>query len=58
MMANNVLQNEPHLTLFVPDDNPLKFYDTIAEIATKRLNQNGLLYFEIHEKKGLKYLRC
>ena len=57
MMANNVLQNEPHLALFVPDDNPLKFYDTITEIATKRLNQNGLLYFEIHEQKGSEILK-
>ena len=30
--------------------------DTIAEIATKRLNQNGLLYFEIHEQKGSEIL--
>lgn len=52
LMANNVLKYEPHLALFVPDDNPLKFYDTITEIATKRLNQNGFLYFEIHEQKG------
>ena len=57
MMANNVLQYEPHLALFVPDNNPLKYYDTIAEIATKRLNQNGLLYFEIHEQKGSEILK-
>ena len=57
MMANNVLQNEPHLALFVPDDNPIKYYNTIAEIATKRLNQNGLLYFEIHEQKGSEILK-
>ena len=57
MMANNVLQYEPHLALFVPVNNPLKYYDTIAEIATKRLNQNGLLYFEIHEQKGSEILK-
>ena len=57
MMANNVLQYEPHLALFVPDNNPLKYYDTIAEIATKRLNKNGLLYFEIHEQKGSEILK-
>ena len=56
MMSNNVLQYEPHLALFVPDDNPIKYYHTIAEIATKRLNQNGLLYFEIHEHKGSEIL--
>ena len=52
MMANNVLKNEPHLALFVPDEDALKFYNTIADIATKRLNSQGLLYFEIHEQKG------
>ena len=52
MMANNVLKNEPHLALFVPDEDALKFYNTIADIATKRLNSEGLLYFEIHEQKG------
>ena len=57
MMSNNVLQYEPHLALFVPDDNPIKYYHTIAEIATKRLNQNGLLYFEIHEQKGSEILK-
>lgn len=51
-MANNVLENEPHLALFVPDDNALKFYKAIADLATKKLNPEGLLYFEIHEKKG------
>ena len=57
MMANNVLQYEPHLALFVPDNKPLKYYETIAEIATKRLNQDGLLYFEIHEQKGSEILK-
>ena len=52
MMANNVLKNEPHLALFVPDTDALKFYNTIADIAAKRLNSEGLLYFEIHEQKG------
>jgi len=52
MMANNVLKNEPHLALFVPDEDALKFYNTIADIAAKRLNSEGLLYFEIHEQKG------
>ena len=57
MMANNVLQFEPHLALFVPDNKPLKYYDTISEIATKRLNQDGLLYFEIHEQKGSEIIK-
>ena len=52
LMANNVLDNEPHLALFVPNDDALKFYIAIADIATKKLTKNGLLYFEIHEDKG------
>lgn len=56
MMANNVLDNEPHIALFVPDSDALIFYNIIADIATKRLNPNGFLYFEIHEKKGLEII--
>ena len=52
LMANNVLVNEPQLALFVPNDDALKFYIAIADIATKKLTKNGLLYFEIHEDKG------
>jgi len=52
LMANNVLVNEPHLALFVPNEEALKFYIAIADLATKKLNKNGLLYFEIHEDKG------
>jgi len=51
-MSANVLENEPHLALFVPDINALVFYEAIAEIASQKLNNNGLLYFEIHELKG------
>ena len=52
LMAANVLNNEPHLALFVPDDNALMFYEAIANIAVDKLHYNGLLYFEIHENKG------
>ena len=52
LMANNVLENEPHLALFVPNKEALKFYIAIANLATQKLNKNGLLYFEIHESKG------
>ena len=52
LMANNVLDNEPHLALFVPNDDALKFYSAIADLASKKLNKNGLLYFEIHENKA------
>ena len=52
LMANNVLENEPHLALFVPNKEALKFYIAIVNLATQKLNKNGLLYFEIHESKG------
>ncbi|WP_117884007.1 peptide chain release factor N(5)-glutamine methyltransferase [Aureibaculum luteum] len=48
-MQNNVLQNEPHLALFVDNDNPLLFYEKIAEFAKENLTENGLIYFEINQ---------
>jgi len=51
-MSNNVLLYEPHTALFVPDEDPIKYYTVIADIARHKLNMNGCLYFEIHEKKG------
>ncbi len=47
-MHHNVLLYEPHLALFVPDDNPLLFYKAIAQFAHHFLNQNGHLYLEIN----------
>ena len=47
-MAKNVLDYEPDIALFVPDEDPLKFYRAIAEIASKALRHKGLLYFEIN----------
>lgn len=51
-MQNNVLDNEPHLALFVSDDNPLLFYDAIANFAKLNLTKNGVLYFEINQYLG------
>jgi release factor glutamine methyltransferase len=48
----NVLENEPHLALFVPDNDPLIFYKKIAELATANLNTNGQLFFEINQYLG------
>ena len=48
----NVLNNEPHLALFVEDNNPLIFYKAITEFAEKQLTKNGQLYFEINEYLG------
>lgn len=51
-IKNNVLENEPHLALFVDDNNPLVFYDKIANLAKNHLNTNGTLFFEINEYLG------
>ncbi|MBO7599019.1 MAG: peptide chain release factor N(5)-glutamine methyltransferase, partial [Bacteroidales bacterium] len=51
-MQPNVLDYEPHLALFVPNDDPLLFYRRIAEIAVKHLVPNGLLIVEINENLG------
>jgi release factor glutamine methyltransferase len=48
-IKKNVLENEPHLALFVDDDDALIFYRKIAELAQKNLSINGLLYFEINQ---------
>lgn len=47
-MMENVLNNEPHIALFVEDDNPLVFYDKIAELGNRILTKNGKLFFEIN----------
>lgn len=48
----NVLNNEPHLALFVDDDDALIFYKKIAVLAKKNLKPNGDLYFEINQYLG------
>lgn len=47
-MEKNVLDYEPDLALFVPDEDPLKFYRAIAEFASLELRSWGMLYFEIN----------
>lgn len=49
LMKKNVLDFEPEMALFVPDETPLIFYRVIAQNAIRLLNENGWLYFEIHE---------
>ncbi len=51
-MHHNVLVYEPHLALFVRNENPLIFYKAIAEFAKTNLKPNGQLYFEINEYLG------
>ena len=48
----NVLKFEPHLALFVENDDPLIFYRKIVELAVKALMPEGSLYFEINEFLG------
>lgn len=49
LMPENVKQFEPHLALFVGDENPLIFYEKIANFAKRNLNDNGFLFFETNE---------
>lgn len=48
-MQAQVTQHEPHLALFVSDEDSLIFYDRIADFALEKLSANGLLYFEINQ---------
>lgn len=48
LMHANVLDNEPSIALFVPDNEPLLFYEAIAIYAQKALRSGGILYFEIN----------
>lgn len=51
-IKKNVLEYEPHLALFVEDNNALLFYRKIAQLAQKNLSENGKLYFEINQYLG------
>lgn len=51
-IKKNVADHEPHLALFVPDDDPLLFYRAIAHFANRRLTKNGSLYLEINQYMG------
>ena len=48
-MQNNVIDHEPSIALFVPDEDPLKFYRAIINFASKNLNDKGSLYLEINQ---------
>ncbi len=52
-MRRNVLEHEPHLALFVPDDNALLYYTRIADVGRKLLKPDGKMYFEINEQFGV-----
>lgn len=51
-MRDNVLKYEPHLALFVEEDDPLLFYRVIADFALEHLSVGGALFYEINEAFG------
>ena len=51
-IQSNVLDHEPHLALFVNNNNPLVFYKKIANLAKNHLTNKGSLYFEINQYLG------
>jgi release factor glutamine methyltransferase len=55
-MAPHVLDYEPHLALFVPDDDPLIFYRAIGELAAVRLMPGAHLCFEINRAFGAQHV--
>jgi len=52
LMHKNVLENEPHLALFVDDNDALVFYRAIVNFSAKHLKPKGFIYFEINEALG------
>ena len=56
-MEANVLDWEPELALFVPDEDPLRFYRRIAELGRELLRPDGKLYFEINQAYGQDMIR-
>ncbi|MGQ7867942.1 peptide chain release factor N(5)-glutamine methyltransferase [Sunxiuqinia sp. sy24] len=52
VMSNLVLNNEPARALFVPDEDPLVFYQALATFALKHLRDGGQLFLEINEAFG------
>ena len=56
-MSKVVLDYEPHLALFVDDDNALVFYEAIADFSCEHLHRQGSVYMEIHESLGKEVLQ-
>ena len=52
LMKSNVLEYEPHVALFVEDEDPLLFFRAIAQFAIQNLVDGGLLFFEINREFG------
>jgi release factor glutamine methyltransferase len=56
LMQPNVLKNEPHIALFVPDKDPLVFYRCIMDFAKTKLVKGGTIWLEINEAFGQQVL--
>jgi release factor glutamine methyltransferase len=54
-MEPRVLRHEPHTALFVPDAEPMLFYDAIRAYAARHLSARGMLYFEINPLMAQQY---
>lgn len=57
-MQSNVLDYEPATALFVPNDDPILFYERIAAIGVRMLKKSGYLAFEIHENLADEIEKC
>jgi release factor glutamine methyltransferase len=49
-MRPNVVGFEPHLALFVPDQDPLIFYRALADFTVRKMLPGGELFVEVHEE--------
>jgi len=56
-IKNNVLKHEPHLALFVENEDPLLFYKAICEFANHNLKSKGILFFEINQYLGAEMMQ-
>lgn len=56
-MESTVLDFEPHIALFVPDDDPLRFYRQILHLSMPQLSHDGAVWFEINEAMGKEMLQ-
>jgi release factor glutamine methyltransferase len=57
LMEGNVLDFEPHLALFVDNDNALIFYEKIADFALRHLDTEGVLFFECNQYNAQEVLK-
>ena len=57
MIKDNVLVHEPHLALFIKDEDPLLFYRKMLDIGQKSLEKDGKFYFEFNEQYGSEMIK-